>query len=158
MRFLLAVFLCLSLPLQLLAQTVELEGVSVQVRPDLKLQTELGGSSELARVAGVGIVRGDGARQGALTQGRLRYLGAAQEMRSGRYGLISSEISFKIRAGARAPSLPGGLVVKPLVGKEVFLVEAGSVQEWVSTLAMLRADPAVEWAQSRFITDVNRPQ
>jgi len=156
MRFLWLFVVCLSLPAW--GQNLELDGVQLTVRTDLQVQPYVANVASIARVGDMAIVPKLGSSQSGLSTASAHYLAVAQDAISGQYGLISNEISFKVRPGVVVPTLPAGLRVKPLVGKKVFLVKVESLQDLQSVLLILRSSPQIEWTQSLFITDVSRPQ
>ena len=156
MRILLVMFMCCSLPSW--GQTLEIDGVQLIVRSDLQVRPFVPGVASLAKVGDMAIMRKQGGATSVLGTTSTHYLAVAQEAVSGSYGLISNEISFKVRPGMDLPKLPDGLSVKPLVGKQVFLVKVESLPILQTVLLILKGSPQIEWTQSFFVTDVNRAQ
>jgi hypothetical protein len=65
------------------------------------------------------------------------------------YGLISGEISFKVRDGVNASSFAWGQTPPPrrLVGPTVLVVNAPSLDEFLRVMRMLRGDNRVLWVE-----------
>ena len=65
------------------------------------------------------------------------------------YGLISGEISFKVRDGVNPVSFAWGQTPSPqrLVGPTVFVVNAPSLDEFLRVMRMLRGDNRVLWVE-----------
>jgi hypothetical protein len=65
------------------------------------------------------------------------------------YGLISGEISFKVRDGVNSASFAWGQTPLPrrLVGPTVLVVNAPSLDEFMRVMKMLRGDNRVLWVE-----------
>jgi hypothetical protein len=156
MRLLWLIFLCFSTPSW--GQSLELDGVQLIVRADLQVQPYVAGVATVALIGNMAIVPKLSGTQSLQGTASAHYLAVAQDAVSGQYGLISNEISFKVKSGAVGPTLPAGLRVKPLVGKNIFLVRVESLQVLQTVVLILRTSPQIEWIQTSFISDVSRPQ
>jgi hypothetical protein len=65
------------------------------------------------------------------------------------YGLISGEISFKVRDGVNSASFAWGQTPLPrrLVGPTVLVVNAPSLDEFLRVMKMLRGDNRILWVE-----------
>jgi hypothetical protein len=65
------------------------------------------------------------------------------------YGVVSGEISFKVRDGVDASTFAWGQTSLPrrLVGPTVFVVNTPTLDEFVRVMKMLRGDGRVQWVE-----------
>lgn len=65
------------------------------------------------------------------------------------YGVVSGEISFKVRDGVEASDFAWGQTPPPrrLVGPTVFVLNASTLDEFLRLMKMLRSDNRVLWVE-----------
>lgn len=146
------------------AQSVTLNGAAIELPANLQLRASATASAnDLARVGKISIQKNAGAAQAPLSLGRSTYLGAGFDPATKVYGLVSNEVSFKLRPGhtIEAVRLSTGAASPPRLlvpGSNLYLIEVSSLSELQRSLQQLRSHPAVEWADGRFVTELRKPQ
>lgn len=145
------------------AQTLRVGGVDVRVVPDAHVvKADSTDAPVLGKVGAYAIVRGAGAPAAkALGTGdtQTKHLGVAFNPGTGRYGLISRELTFRLKPGTSLPSEYADMGCKALIEKiKLFVCNMDSINQLMSTEAALRARPDVEWVEMHVITDKRVPQ
>ena len=145
------------------AQTLRIGGVDLRVVPDASVvKADSTDAPVLGKVGAYAIVRGTGAPAAkAMGTGdtQTNHLGVALNPGTGRYGLISRELTFRLKPGTSLPSEYADMGCKALIEKiKLFVCNMDSINQLISTEAVLRARPDVEWVEMHVITDKRVPQ
>lgn len=145
------------------AQTLRIGGVDIRVVPDAHVvKADSTDAPVLGKVGAYAIVRGassTAAKAIGTSDTQTNYLGVAFNPGTGKYGLISRELTFRLKPGTSLSSEYANMGCKALIEKmKLFVCAMDSVNQLVSTEAALRARPDVEWVEMHVITDKWVPQ
>jgi len=143
------------------AQTLRIGGVDISVVPDAQVVKADGTDAPtLGKVGAYAIVRGaslSGAR--TLTVTNQAYLGVGYNPGTGKYGLISRELTFRLKPGTALPAAYAEMGCKALIEKiKLFVCNVDSVSQLITAEASLRDRPDVEWVEMHVVTDRQVPQ
>ncbi|NBX06175.1 MAG: hypothetical protein EBR18_08875 [Betaproteobacteria bacterium] len=145
------------------AQTLRIGGVDIRVVSDAHvIKADSTDAPVLGKVGTYAIVRGasvPAAKGLAASDAQTDHLGVAFNPGTGRYGLISRELTFRLKPGSSLPSEYADMGCKALIEKiKLFVCNMDSVNQLISTETALRARPDVEWVEMHVITDRQVPQ